>query len=426
MSYEIAQEIDSNDLINVELSLFDIAMRIKQENVTTVYGWSIGGSVVCEVRVVGNVAYFGACDKNFYALDVNTGKELWRFTAGDVIWNFDIKRDRIFIACHDGCIYAITTKGKLVWKYQTYDKISCRPTVAKDRIYFVSKEGQLRVLDIKTGKLVWNLVDDSPSCGDPLVVNDTIYIGFNSGNCYAINYDGSVKWKFTANAPVDSAAYHNGIIFLPTIAGTLYALNEKGSVVWKFTTNNKFLTWKPPLIHEDVIYISSIDDMVYAITIEGKLLWKFVPESEVVTHPFIVGENAYFGSIGGNLYCVNKKTGNQIFKKDTSGKIIVTKNYSDRIYFSCYDCKVICTDLKGNKKWIFNTSIGTVSPVRLDPIEEKTETKIMDVLPLVEENIELYKSEAIIQERGSESIYSGLNLAYTGSSKYKAKFKYGK
>ena len=164
---------------------------------------------------------------------------------------------------------------------------------------------------------------------------------------------------------------------------------------------------------------------MFAVTIGGKKVWKINTENEVVTPPFIKDDRIYFGTIEGDLVCADKKTGNMISRKNITGKIIVTKNFGNNIFLSCYDCKVICTDLEGNKKWIFKTSISHVSPVKLDKVisDSKEVEQIMEI-PSLSDDPELYKP-VVTMDKDSESIYGGLNLTYTSSSKYRAKFRYG-
>jgi outer membrane protein assembly factor BamB len=43
---------------------------------------------------------------------------------------------------------------------------------------------------------------------------------------YAINADGSVKWSFTADSPIDSspAIAASGVVYFASDGGTLYAI----------------------------------------------------------------------------------------------------------------------------------------------------------------------------------------------------------
>jgi len=51
--------------------------------------WQIGfGGSICNMPMLHDgVIYFGCCDKNLYAIDQKTGKELWRFRTGGLIFD---------------------------------------------------------------------------------------------------------------------------------------------------------------------------------------------------------------------------------------------------------------------------------------------------------------------------------------------------
>ncbi len=60
---------------------------------------------------VGNTVYFGASDGFFYALDVNSGKEKWKFELGaPILTSPAISGDMLYIADFSGNVYAFSSK----------------------------------------------------------------------------------------------------------------------------------------------------------------------------------------------------------------------------------------------------------------------------------------------------------------------------
>jgi outer membrane protein assembly factor BamB len=66
---------------------------------------------------------------------------------------------------------------------------------------------------------------------------------------------------------------------------------------------------------DSVFFGSSIDDTVKCVDSQtGKLRWQFVTEGPVRLAPGIVGDQIYFGSDDGFVYCLNSKDGSLIWK----------------------------------------------------------------------------------------------------------------
>lgn len=74
-------------------------------------------SIVSSPAISGNVLYIGSPNGKLYALDTETGKELWNYNLGvPITSSLAISGNTVYIAGYDGSIYAFTTftekKGK--------------------------------------------------------------------------------------------------------------------------------------------------------------------------------------------------------------------------------------------------------------------------------------------------------------------------
>ena len=81
----------------------------------------------------------------------------------------------------------------------------------------------------------------SPAIG----ADGTIYIGSGSNNFFAINPDGTEKWRYAAAGAVMSSAAIGGddSIFFGNFDWYLYSLDRDGYLRWKFQTfGARFLT----------------------------------------------------------------------------------------------------------------------------------------------------------------------------------------
>jgi hypothetical protein len=70
--------------------------------------------------VKDGVIYFGGWDGNFYAVDVATGKLLWKFKTNGPLDNGPASwGNRLIFGSYDCNLYCVDTQGRLVWKFPT-------------------------------------------------------------------------------------------------------------------------------------------------------------------------------------------------------------------------------------------------------------------------------------------------------------------
>ncbi|MFZ0887880.1 MAG: choice-of-anchor D domain-containing protein [Candidatus Binataceae bacterium] len=135
----------------------------------------------------------------------------------------------------------------------------------------------------------------------------TIYVGADDDNLYAINPDGSLKWKLATGGNVQSspAVGADGTIYVGSDDSNLYAINPDGSLKWKFATGVKVQS-SPAVGADGTIFISSNNRNLYAINPDGSRKWNFFIGKGVSRSSPAIGADGtvYVGSGDGNLYAV--------------------------------------------------------------------------------------------------------------------------
>ena len=99
--------------------------------------------VKSSAKVSNGSVYFGSgYDNHLYALDVNTGKEKWKFKTGDSIWSSPSISDGIvYFGCDDKHLYALDAKtGEEQWSFETGKSISLTPTISNGIVYIGSSD----------------------------------------------------------------------------------------------------------------------------------------------------------------------------------------------------------------------------------------------------------------------------------------------
>jgi outer membrane protein assembly factor BamB len=97
---------------------------------------------------------------------------------------------------------------------------------------------------------------------------------------------GTLQWRFQAGGPLSSAPAlgADGTIYFLPWDSYLYALNPDGTLKWRFYHTEVFMISSSPTIGADgTIYFGS--DYFYAVNPDGTLKWSFKDVVTVVSAP---------------------------------------------------------------------------------------------------------------------------------------------
>ena len=196
----------------------------------------------------------------------------------------------------------------LKWKHSTGDGIqSSSPAICNaGTIYIGNVYSNLYALN-PDGSIKWkyttgNIIMSSPAIGS----DGTIYFGSTDKNLYALNPDGTKKWKYTTENEVYSspAIGSDGTIYIGIDDGNLYALNPDGTEKWNKTLGD-WIGSSPAIGGDGTIYVGSGDGNLYALNPDGSIKWNYSTKREIYSSPAIGSDGTiYIGSYDGNLYAI--------------------------------------------------------------------------------------------------------------------------
>jgi outer membrane protein assembly factor BamB len=108
----------------------------------------------------------------------------------------------------------------------------------------------------------WRQIYSSPALG----ADGAIYFGSLDGHVYALNSDGSLRWKvFLREWVISSPAIGaDGTMYVGSYNRALYALSAAGQIAWKYETN-KYVFSSPTIAPDGTLYVGSDDGNVYAL-----------------------------------------------------------------------------------------------------------------------------------------------------------------
>jgi outer membrane protein assembly factor BamB len=328
----------------------------------------------------------GTDDNTMYCFNAANGQILWTYkpdTDGYFTTGCAVAYGMVYELNKDGYLYAIDVEtGNLVWKYTGPGALlwSGFPTVADGKVYATTGEvaaygglvgtSEFACLDAYTGRLIWKLPIEA------LAPRESVAVAY--GNLYII--PGNVT------AAVDSISgneyeTHNEVwaIGTSTISVSSWPMwradaahsstAQEGpsnlTLAWKFTTNGAVIS--SPSVTDGIVYVGSQDKNIYAIGAwSGSLIWNFTTQGAIESSPAVANGKVYTGGDDGYVYCLDAYTGAFIWKTFVNGDLpytygsLVLKSSpavsGDRVYIGSLDGSLYALNVNdGNIDWKFET-----------------------------------------------------------------------
>ena len=389
------------------------------ENPTLKWSFKTGGAVSSSAAIgADGTIYVGSSDNKVYAINPD-GSEKWSFATGNTVTSSPaIGTDgTIYVGSGDKLFYAINPDGTQRWSFETLGSIGASPAIGTDGTIYITVYNPDRAIYAinPDGTQKWFLIRQSIGSASPTIGSDgTIYVGSDTlkqqsgtwmdlGQLYALNpEDKSTVWTFNTEGGIiaSPAVGSDGTIYFGTRASWVYAVNPDGSQKWKFDTAEAARTvdakqqtgirdfntgkdtyketerrsygekiWSSPGIATDgTIYVGSDNGLLYALNPDGTEKWMFTTDKPISSSPLIDANGTiYVGSHDGNLYALNPDgTEKWIFTTDASISSSVLIDAKGTIYVGSQDGELYAINPDGTEKWSFATGEPIYSSPVLD------------------------------------------------------------
>ena len=205
----VADPLLSNDLLYVGLAAHDM-VALNREDLSERWSVNTGHGVWSKPRLVDGALYFTSLDHFLYAVDAETGDELWRLdlqgTATDAPVYLPAAEDggvgHLFIGSFARKIYDISTDGEILNEYTTHGWVWNSPTLMDGILYAADLEGWVYALDAQDGlSEVWTPHQLAPSAirPSPVVFGDTVVVATRDGHLHWLNRDNGAYLTDTAD-----------------------------------------------------------------------------------------------------------------------------------------------------------------------------------------------------------------------------------
>lgn len=278
----------------------------------------VGGGFASPVVAGGRLFHLDNVEgkETAHALDVETGRELWRTPIDDVFKD-----------------------------YQGEPGPRCTPTVDGDRVYVQSCRGELRCLAVDDGRTIWrlNYVKDCGALffgetgpasgasrhgntGAPLVDGERVVVAAGGREGASVlcldRRDGTVIWKSQSDTPGYAALYAADLggvrQVLAFTAVALVGLDAgSGNLLWRVpvkTSLGRHIT--TPIVAGDLVIISSHEAGLIGIRVSRQgaafaadTAWTSKSAAINCSSPVLVGNHLYGIGPSKRLECVDVRSG---------------------------------------------------------------------------------------------------------------------
>ena len=205
-----------------------------------------GDKIWSTPAVDNGVVYIGSTDHRLYAIDAETGKEIWHFEAGAGILSTPLVSDgMVYIGACDNKFYAIdTVNGEEKWHFEAENWFWTQALAYNGEIWVGSVNHKVYAFNAVSGEKTYEHKTGGMVCTPPVLANGKIIVGSEDGNVYAIDpvNKNTTQLGTSLGAPILAPIYadtDNGVIYVHAQDGehVLYAINvETGMEIWSYTT----------------------------------------------------------------------------------------------------------------------------------------------------------------------------------------------
>lgn len=236
------------------------------------------------------VIYAPNSNGTLYALTVDGDVE-WSFKTNAALWATPVlDGDTLYLAAMDHFLYAINANtGDEIWSQDLDASLISPPALGEDGTLYVGTfNSQVVALDSENGEILWSYDTDnwvwaSPTFGPEGV----LYATDINANIYAIDLTNppNLLWSKQvdpASQITGSVLFYNDTLYVVTETGDIVAYDTAGERLWKESIEEDGKLYGTPILAGDnLILVSALNaqSIIYAYDADLEPLWQYTPEN---------------------------------------------------------------------------------------------------------------------------------------------------
>jgi len=282
--------------------------------------------------IVDGVVYVGDDSAHFFAIDLASGKLLWKieneagFTASAAVHD-----GRVFIGDNDGVFYCLDAKdGRVLWKHVTENQINSSATFFEESVIVGSQDGTLHRFAQDDGRIAWKYlvpVDGGIQCSPAISEGRTFVAGCDARFHTIDLLDGESKAVIEIGGPALSTPALSGeIAYCGTNSGELLSIDWKNAkILWRYSPRRRTEYRSSPAVTDKLVILGGRNKLVEAIDRKtGNVAWSFTTRGRVDGSPVVVGSRVFIGSGDGRLYAIDLDDGQSSWQFDAGGRFFAS------------------------------------------------------------------------------------------------------
>lgn len=281
--------------------------------------------------ISGDRLYFGSSDGSFYCVSIRDGRVLWNAPLrAETLAPPSVEGGVVYVQNGADVVFALDAEsGKQLWRYnrQVTGSLSIRattrPVVARDLVLAGFADGYLVALKKRDGGMIWERkLGESPRFHDvdstPVVDGANVYVASFDASLYSLKLDsGAVNWTVNEGGYVPVTLGSGPFadrLFYSTANGKILIIDKDSGKLLNEIKVAKGIATQPVLYKGYLIYGESEGAYIIADARSGAVVTRFFPGVGLVSKPTVVDSTgeAFFISSGANLYALRmnyKRTG---------------------------------------------------------------------------------------------------------------------
>jgi outer membrane protein assembly factor BamB len=207
-----------------------------------------------------------------------------------------------------------------------------------------------------------------------------------------------VKWDFNIDGGIgySAIAVSDAVVFVNSLAGDMISFDITGgnklgritflgkdagtnpliidnNVILAFAGDNDYsllsynletskVNWRinigflqtSPVLKDDFVYVGSLNGNFYKVNAKtGNIIWNFDTKAMIHSTCAIDEDRAVFGTDNGNIYCISLSDGSQLWKTAAAAPVAATPLITEnKVYMGSYDTNYYCLNLAdGSVVW---------------------------------------------------------------------------